>query len=68
MVEAQCPKQVSCADILVLAAREAVALSGGPRIKVPLGRRDSPQIPTYELADAFLPPATAGVTDMLRKE
>ncbi|XWS53508.1 hypothetical protein CRYUN_Cryun10bG0007200 [Craigia yunnanensis] len=65
MVEAQCPQQVSCADILILTAREAVALTGGPRIKVPLGRRDSPQTPSYELADALLPPATAGVADML---
>ncbi|XVF38873.1 hypothetical protein REPUB_Repub20aG0139700 [Reevesia pubescens] len=65
MVEAQCPQQVSCADILILAAREAVALTGGPRIKVPLGRMDSSHTPSYELADALLPPATAGVADML---
>ncbi|XP_007035817.2 PREDICTED: peroxidase 29 [Theobroma cacao] len=65
MVEAQCPQQVSCADILILAAREAVALTGGPRIQVPLGRRDSSQTLSYELADTVLPPATAGVADML---
>ncbi|XP_040991418.1 peroxidase 29 [Juglans microcarpa x Juglans regia] len=65
MVEAACPKQVSCADILVLAAREAVAISGGPQIKIPLGRRDSSVPPSYELADALIPPATAGVDNML---
>ncbi|XP_039067165.1 peroxidase 29 [Hibiscus syriacus] len=65
MVEAQCPQQVSCADILILAAREAVAASGGPWINVPLGRRDSSQAPSYRLADALLPPATTGVVDML---
>ncbi|GMI80204.1 hypothetical protein like AT3G17070 [Hibiscus trionum] len=65
MVEAQCPQQVSCADILVLAAREAVAASGGPRINVPLGRRDSSYSPSYRRADASLPPATIGVADML---
>jgi peroxidase len=39
-MEALCPGVVSCADILALAAREAVALSGGPSWLVPVGRRD----------------------------
>ncbi|KAM6543630.1 hypothetical protein CsatB_008077 [Cannabis sativa] len=39
-VEAMCPGVVSCADILSLAARDAVALSGGPTWKVPKGRKD----------------------------
>ncbi|XP_057487619.1 peroxidase 29-like isoform X1 [Actinidia eriantha] len=65
MVEAVCPHQVSCADILILAAREAVAISGGPRIRVPLGRRDSGSLPSYELANALLPPANLGVEGML---
>ncbi|WCJ33770.1 Peroxidase superfamily protein [Euphorbia peplus] len=39
-VEKACPSTVSCADILALAAREAVVLSGGPYWSVPLGRRD----------------------------
>ncbi|KAJ7980401.1 Peroxidase [Quillaja saponaria] len=65
MVEAECPQQVSCADILILAARDAVAMSGGPRVTVPLGRRDS-SVPRYELANAFLPAATIGVEGMLQ--
>lgn len=65
MVEAQCPQQVSCADILILAAREAVAMTGGPWIEVPLGRRDSSTTPSYELADAMLPSPTTGVDEML---
>ncbi|KAJ4830093.1 Peroxidase 10 [Turnera subulata] len=40
-VERACPSTVSCADILALAARESVVLSGGPSWAVPLGRRDS---------------------------
>ncbi|CAL9162963.1 unnamed protein product [Musa hybrid cultivar] len=39
-VEAQCPGVVSCADILAIAARDVVVLSGGPTFAVELGRRD----------------------------
>ncbi|OAY50535.1 peroxidase 64 [Manihot esculenta] len=39
-VEAECPGLVSCADILALAARDAIALSGGPNWDVPKGRKD----------------------------
>lgn len=39
-LEKACPSTVSCADILTLAAREAVYLSRGPFWSVPLGRRD----------------------------
>jgi peroxidase len=39
-VERACPSIVSCADILTLAAREAVVLAGGPYWPVYLGRKD----------------------------
>jgi len=39
-LEASCPGVVSCADILALAARDAVALAGGPTWDVPKGRKD----------------------------
>ncbi|KAK4405227.1 Peroxidase 10 [Sesamum angolense] len=40
-VEKSCPSTVSCADVLALAAREAVVLSGGPFWLVSFGRLDS---------------------------
>ncbi|KAI3452053.1 hypothetical protein Pfo_008718 [Paulownia fortunei] len=39
-VEKACPSTVSCTDILTLAARDAVFLTGGPFWLVSLGRRD----------------------------
>lgn len=39
-IEAVCPGVVSCADILALAARDAVDMSDGPSWAVPTGRRD----------------------------
>lgn len=68
LVQRQCGNVVSCADLVVLAAREAVSLSGGPKFDVPLGRKDGltlsvngtsnlppPFFKTGQLLDAFAP-------------
>ncbi|KZV42470.1 peroxidase 47-like [Dorcoceras hygrometricum] len=39
-LEKQCPGVVSCADILAMAARDAVFFAGGPLYDIPKGRED----------------------------
>lgn len=39
-LEKQCPKTVSCADILTTVARDATVVLGGPYWAVPYGRKD----------------------------
>ncbi|KAI3471090.1 hypothetical protein Pfo_027753 [Paulownia fortunei] len=39
-LEESCPRTVSCADIVAIAARDVVALSGGPNWSVLKGRKD----------------------------
>jgi peroxidase len=63
-VHAQCGATVSCADITVLATRDAVSLAGGPAFSVSLGRLDS--LAPASDSDVFkLPPPTATVDELL---
>ncbi|KAJ6718654.1 PEROXIDASE 11 [Salix purpurea] len=55
-IESECPGIVSCADILTIAARDAVILVGGPYWDVPVGRKDS-KTASFELAESNLPAA-----------
>ncbi|ERN12267.1 hypothetical protein AMTR_s00034p00235030 [Amborella trichopoda] len=40
-LEKECPKTVSCADIVALSAREGALMLGGPNVPMKTGRRDS---------------------------
>lgn len=62
-VEAICPGVVSCADIIVMSTRDAVALSGGERYSVQSGRRDG----TVSLAENVnLPAPSISVSDSIK--
>ncbi|XP_043722049.1 peroxidase 16-like [Telopea speciosissima] len=50
----RCKNKVSCADILALAARDVIALTGGPSYLVELGRRDG-RISTMSNVQNHLP-------------
>ncbi|OAY31213.1 hypothetical protein MANES_14G093400v8 [Manihot esculenta] len=65
-VESECPEIVSCADILTIAARDAVILVGGPYWDVPVGRKDS-KTASYELASANIPTADEGLVSIISK-
>ncbi|KAL6525541.1 hypothetical protein OROHE_015848 [Orobanche hederae] len=59
-VETACPSTVSCADIITLATRDAVILSGGPTYDVPTGRRDGL---ISNVADVNLPGPSDSIQD-----
>ncbi|XP_045086541.1 peroxidase 2-like [Aegilops tauschii subsp. strangulata] len=50
-----CPATVSCADVIALASRDAIALLGGPTWSVPLGRKDSRFAANPESTEKGLP-------------
>ncbi|CAA7031437.1 unnamed protein product [Microthlaspi erraticum] len=63
-VEAQCPGLVSCADIMALAARDVVVLTGGPGFNVELGRRDG-LVSQSSRVDGKLPAPELDVTGLV---
>ncbi|KAL2234926.1 peroxidase 11 [Sesamum indicum] len=65
-LESECPETVSCADILTIAARDAVLLVGGPYWDVPLGRKDS-KTAGYALTETNLPTADEGLLSIISK-
>lgn len=65
LVHDECGRVVSCADIVAVAARDAVFLSGGPDYSLPLGRRDSLNFATVNETLANLPPPSSNASAIL---
>ncbi|KAI3966118.1 hypothetical protein MKX01_024915 [Papaver californicum] len=63
-VNSACGNLVSCADILAVAARDSVALLGGPSYKVQLGRQDAVNA-SWNDANTNLPPPFLNLTGLL---
>lgn len=64
-VEANCSGVVSCADIVTLAARDSVAMAGGPDYPVPLGRRDSLDYPNATFVGNNLASPLSNLTTLM---
>ncbi|KAH9295533.1 hypothetical protein KI387_039121, partial [Taxus chinensis] len=65
-LESVCPGVVSCADILTVAARDAVLLNGGPYWDVPLGRKDS-RTASFNGANNNIPTPNSTLPILIRK-
>uniref|UniRef100_A0A0D9V6L6 Peroxidase n=1 Tax=Leersia perrieri TaxID=77586 RepID=A0A0D9V6L6_9ORYZ len=62
-LEEACPMTVSCADTIVMAARDAVYLSNGPWYQVETGRRDG-KVSCDVDANNDLPPPNSNIVDL----
>lgn len=62
-LESICPLTVSCADIIAIAARDAVYLSDGPWYDVETGRRDG-NATVAKYAENDLPPPDSNIVDV----
>ncbi|XP_057979418.1 peroxidase P7 [Malania oleifera] len=63
-VEGACPGVVSCADVLAVAARDSVAILGGPSWTVKLGRRDA-RTANQAAANSSIPPPTSNLNQLI---
>ncbi|XP_047339125.1 peroxidase 12-like [Impatiens glandulifera] len=66
-VHKDCGRIVSCSDIVALAARDSVYLTGGPDYDLPLGRRDGVNFATEAATFANLVGPTANTTTILTR-
>ncbi|XP_073008739.1 peroxidase 42 [Typha latifolia] len=65
-VERECPGVVSCADILVLSARDGIVAVGGPYIPLKTGRRDGRKS-RADLLEEYLPDHNESISSVLDK-
>ncbi|MCL7042491.1 hypothetical protein MKW94_020653 [Papaver nudicaule] len=65
-LESECPGIVSCADLLTIAARDAVILAGGPYWHVPLGRKDAVTA-SYTRASTNIPTSDQNLVPLMAK-
>ncbi|KAL5720851.1 peroxidase [Ranunculus cassubicifolius] len=63
-VERVCPGVISCADVLAIAARDSVAILGGPTWNVKLGRRDS-RTASQGAANSSIPRPTLNLNNLI---
>lgn len=63
-LERACPRTVSCADIIAIAARDAVEMTGGPHWDVVKGRRDGRISNAHETIT--LPPPFSNSTQLIQ--
>nr|GMD28181.1 peroxidase 4-like [Ipomoea batatas] len=66
-VEKVCPGIVSCADIVIIAARDSVVLLGGPTWNVKLGRRDSKTTSLSAANSGVIPPPTSTLNNLITR-
>ncbi|KAF2543492.1 hypothetical protein F2Q68_00030524 [Brassica cretica] len=63
-LESVCPETVSCADILAMAARDSVVVSGGPSWDVEVGRKDG-RTASKQAATTSLPSPNSTVPTLI---
>ncbi|KAL3653421.1 Peroxidase 52 [Castilleja foliolosa] len=66
-LEKQCPKKVSCADILAFAARDSVVALGGPTWVLKFGRLDSLSASFQAADNGSIPAPTSSLSNLISR-